>query len=122
MPGVRIPDERPAALGCQHEPQPGVGCSGTGTDGGAMTRQLCAAALVALFAIHAAEAAEQTTSDASELNVLEMTITDVQWALGSTSVTCRSLVELYLKRIEAYNKRGPELNAVQTVNPKALSE
>ena len=32
------------------------------------------------------------------------------------NATCRALVELYLKRIETYDKSGPSLNAVQTVN------
>ena len=36
--------------------------------------------------------------------------------------TCRELVDLYLKRIAAYNKSGPGLNAVQTVNSRALQE
>ena len=37
-------------------------------------------------------------------------------------ITCRRLVELYLKRIEAYDKAGPRLNAVQTLNTRALRE
>ena len=32
------------------------------------------------------------------------------------------LVEMYLKRIEAYDQKGPKLNAVIYVNPKALEE
>ena len=34
----------------------------------------------------------------------------------------RSLVESYLKRINAYDKVGPSLNAVQTINPHAVAE
>ena len=37
-------------------------------------------------------------------------------------MTCRELVELYLARIEAYDRSGPELNAILTVNPKVLEE
>jgi amidase len=34
----------------------------------------------------------------------------------------RHLTQLYLKRIAAYDKSGPILNAVQTLNPEALRE
>jgi Asp-tRNA(Asn)/Glu-tRNA(Gln) amidotransferase A subunit family amidase len=52
----------------------------------------------------------------------EVTIDAVRAALESGQVTCRTLVNLYLKRIEAYNHAGPALNAVQNVNPLALEE
>jgi len=55
-------------------------------------------------------------------HLLETTIDDLHTALKSGEITCRQLVELYLNRIEAYNKRGPDLNAVQTINPRALQE
>jgi amidase len=55
-------------------------------------------------------------------HLLEATIHDVQAALRAKQVTCRRLVELYLRRIEAYDKAGPALNAVQTVNPHALRD
>lgn len=32
-------------------------------------------------------------------------------------LTCRALVDLYLKRIEAYDKNGPAINAIVLVNP-----
>ena len=37
-------------------------------------------------------------------------------------LTCRGLVEQYLKRIEAYDKAGPAINAIVLVNPTALAE
>ena len=55
-------------------------------------------------------------------HLLETTIEDVQTALRSHQITCRQLVDLYLKRIEAYDKTGPRLNALQTVNPRAAQE
>lgn len=55
-------------------------------------------------------------------HLLETTIDDIHSSLKSGEITCRRLVELYLKRIEAYDKRGPNLNAVQTINPRALQE
>jgi Asp-tRNA(Asn)/Glu-tRNA(Gln) amidotransferase A subunit family amidase len=37
-------------------------------------------------------------------------------------ITSRQLVQWYLDRIAAYDQKGPALNAVQTVNPRALEE
>src|SRR5262245_57969866 len=50
----------------------------------------------------------------------EATIADIQAALKARTLTCRALVQLYLDRIEAYDKKGPALNAIVTVNPDAL--
>src|SRR5262245_36884176 len=51
----------------------------------------------------------------------EATLDQVR-AASDGGVTCRQIVEAYLDRIGAYDKRGPALNAVQTVNPGALDE
>src|SRR5258708_9386194 len=59
---------------------------------------------------------------AQTFHLLEANIADIEANLKSGRVTCRQLVELYLKRIEAYNKSGPALNAIQTLNPRALEE
>ncbi len=61
-------------------------------------------------------------SRAVGFDVLEATIDDVHVAFQSGRITCRGLVELYLNRIEAYDKAGPALNAVQTINSQALQE
>jgi amidase len=50
----------------------------------------------------------------------ETTIAQVQAAFRSGSLTCRSLVEQYLKRIEATDKTGASLNAIVMTNPDAL--
>src|SRR6266700_2442648 len=55
-------------------------------------------------------------------HLLETTIEDIRAAFQSKQIKCRELVNLYLKRIEAYDKAGPRLNAVQTVNSRALQE
>jgi amidase len=51
----------------------------------------------------------------------EVTIADIQTAIRSKEVSCRQLVQMYLDRIEAYDKQGPALNAIILVNPKALA-
>src|SRR5882762_2528366 len=61
-------------------------------------------------------------TNAPAFHLLETTIDDVHAALKGGRTTCRQLVELYLRRIEAYDKSGPALNAVQTVNRRALED
>ena len=63
-----------------------------------------------------------SVASAQSFRLLEATIDDVHASLTSEQITCRELVQLYLDRIEAYDKNGPELNAVQYVNPRALQE
>jgi amidase len=67
----------------------------------------------------AAQEAEETNGPTA-FHLLEATIADVHHAFESGELTCRRLVELYLKRIEAYDKTGPDLNALQTLNPDAI--
>ncbi len=50
----------------------------------------------------------------------DMTIAGVHRALADGSLTCRALVETSLARIAAYDQAGPKLNAVITVNPRAV--
>jgi Asp-tRNA(Asn)/Glu-tRNA(Gln) amidotransferase A subunit family amidase len=50
----------------------------------------------------------------------EATIADIHAAFRSGSLTCRSLVEQYLKRFYADAKQGAALNAIVMVNPQAL--
>src|SRR5437773_7415594 len=50
----------------------------------------------------------------------EATIADIHAALKAKTLTCRVLVQMYLDRIEAYDKKGPALNAIVVTNPEAL--
>ena len=82
-----------------------------------------AALLCVMGAANQSSTQAQTTALApTTFHLLESTIDDVHSALRAKRTTCRALVELYLKRIEAYDKAGPRLNAVQTINPHALQE
>lgn len=54
--------------------------------------------------------------------VEEATIAEIHEALRSGRITCRGLVERYLRRIDAYDKNGPALNAIVVVNPEALKQ
>ena len=37
-------------------------------------------------------------------------------------LTCRALVDQYLRRIDAYDKNGPAINSIVLVNPEAEKE
>src|SRR4051794_3942212 len=50
----------------------------------------------------------------------EATIADIQAAFKAKTLTCRTLVQMYLDRIDAYDKKGPALNAIVVSNPDAL--
>ena len=51
----------------------------------------------------------------------EPTIAEIHAAMTSGDLTCRQLVQWYLNRIEAYDRKGPTLNAITMVNPNALA-
>ena len=53
--------------------------------------------------------------------VEETTITQIHAAIKAKTITCRALVKVYLDRIAAYDKKGPAINAVVTLNPNALA-
>ena len=50
----------------------------------------------------------------------EATIAEIHAAFASGALTCQQLVTDYLTRIEAYDDAGPALNAILTLNPRAL--
>src|SRR3989441_8893398 len=60
--------------------------------------------------------------NAQPFRVLEATIDDIHSAYKSGRLTSHRLVQLYLDRIRAYDKKGPEINAIITINPRALEE
>lgn len=51
----------------------------------------------------------------------ETTIAEVHAAMRARQLTCRQLVQRYLDRIEAIDKRGPAINAIVVVNAAALA-
>ena len=56
----------------------------------------------------------------AKFKLQEATIADVHRAFRSGALTARNLVGMFLERIEAYDRKGPRLHAVITVNPGAL--
>lgn len=63
-----------------------------------------------------------TVYAAAKFQLEEANISGVHNAFKSGQLTAKKLVEMYLKRIDAYDQKGPKLNAVITINPKALDQ
>src|SRR5215831_15313430 len=55
------------------------------------------------------------------MSIQEATIADIRAALIRKELTCRQLVQSYIDRIEAYDRKGPTLNAILMINPSALA-
>jgi len=67
-------------------------------------------------------AARPTSQPAAGFAVEETTIAAVHAAMRDGRLTCRALVEAYLRRIEAYDRNGPAINALILTNPRVLDE
>ncbi|HEU4345267.1 MAG TPA: amidase family protein [Candidatus Binatia bacterium] len=55
-------------------------------------------------------------------NIVEATIDDIHAGYKSGELTCRQVVQMYRDRIEAFDKKGPKINAIITLNSDALKE
>jgi Asp-tRNA(Asn)/Glu-tRNA(Gln) amidotransferase A subunit family amidase len=78
-----------------------------------------ARSVVVLLAISRSLVAQAASAPGS-FRVEETTIAEVHAAMRAGALTCRGLVEQYLRRIDAYDKNGPAINALVVVNPAAL--
>jgi Asp-tRNA(Asn)/Glu-tRNA(Gln) amidotransferase A subunit family amidase len=79
------------------------------------------AAAIAIAIAYTGPAQAQTTSS-PPFQLVEATIDDIHMAFRSGRLTVRQLVQGYLDRINAYDKQGPNINSVITINPHALVE
>ena len=61
-------------------------------------------------------------SQVQPFRLMEASIEDIHTAYTSGELTSSQLVQLYLDRIEAYDKNGPNINSIITLNPRALEE
>jgi Asp-tRNA(Asn)/Glu-tRNA(Gln) amidotransferase A subunit family amidase len=85
-----------------------------------MQRTLLTIVFVALGAVllRGQSAKEKPTS----FEIVETTIDQVHAAYKSGKLTAHQLVQGYLDRIRAYDQQGPKLNAILSLNPKALED
>jgi amidase len=59
---------------------------------------------------------------AAPFTVEEARIADIHATMKAGRLTCRALVQAYLRRIDAYDKNGPAINAIVVVNDGALAQ
>lgn len=62
------------------------------------------------------------TPQAPRFDAFEKSIPELQTAMQRGEVTSVELVRQYLARIEAFDQRGPKLNAMISLNPRALEQ
>src|SRR5215471_9248996 len=58
----------------------------------------------------------------ADFDVVETTIADIHAAYKAGTLSVRQLVQMYLDRIALYDKKGPAINAIISLNPGALKE
>src|SRR5437870_8436063 len=78
-----------------------------------LRRGVCVSLAVALLSAGALAAQQNFVPE-------EATIRNTQAAFASGRATCVQMAQAYLNRIEAYDHKGPALNSIITINPKAL--
>src|SRR5213596_3123261 len=78
--------------------------------------------LAILVLLTAPALAQQTERPAPTFRVEETTISQIHDAMKAGRLTCHALVDAYLRRIDAYDKNGPSLNAIVVVNPNAMKQ
>jgi amidase len=59
---------------------------------------------------------------AQSFEIVEATIDDIHAAYRAGILSARQLMQMYLDRIAAYDKKGPAINAIISLNPTALEE
>jgi Asp-tRNA(Asn)/Glu-tRNA(Gln) amidotransferase A subunit family amidase len=61
-------------------------------------------------------------AQAPSFDPTEATIAQVHEAFRDHRLTCRALVDAYLRRIDTYDKNGPAINAIVVLNPTAAKD
>ena len=68
------------------------------------------------------KAVATTTHVGVTFDLRTATVADINAAIDAGALSSEKLVRLYLNRIEAYDRKGPKINSVITLNPRALEE
>jgi len=77
---------------------------------------------VAIGIVATPGAAQKSGTASKPFNAMEATIPEIHAAMQAGKLTAHQLVEDYFDRIDAYDKKGPDLNCIITLNSKALVE
>jgi amidase len=84
-------------------------------------RRLPVVAVAVAVVVLAVDAAARAAARAP-IDLLSATVADIQSAIDAGSLTYERLVQRSLDRIEAYDRRGPQLRSIAAVNPAALAD
>lgn len=91
-----------------------------------MKRNIAVAAYLTILAVFLLSAprghAQSTGAEPTSFRVTETSIDAIHRAYKTGQLTARQLVQRYLDRINAYDQKGPAVNSIITLNPKALEE
>ncbi len=87
-----------------------------------MTRSIARRATLLLIVGILAAAAPLSAQRVTPFDVTEATIPEIQAALAAGRITSVGLVDAYLARIDAYDSRGPALNAIIRLNDRARAD
>ena len=74
------------------------------------------------FLVYLVFVAQAPCIHSQSFELAEVSIADEQKAMTEGRVSSKGLVQAYLTRIEAFDSRGPRLNALITLNPNAIRE
>ena len=80
---------------------------------------------LALVAANAPRGRAQSAKDKEKpgpFQIVETSIGEIEAAYKSRIITTHELVQDYLARIQAYDKHGPAINAIITLNPHAMED
>src|SRR5579871_2268266 len=77
---------------------------------------------IAVSMAGAANGYAAAANNAPPFQVVDTSVDAVQAAYKAGRLTAHQLVQMYLDRIAAYDKSGPNINSVITVNPNALAD
>src|SRR5438270_12710758 len=78
--------------------------------------------LITAIGIGAATPVGMAQNAPANFQVVETSIDDIHSAMRAGRLTAHQLTQLYLDRIRAYDKDGPKINAVITLNANALAD
>jgi amidase len=81
-----------------------------------------ASATAIAIAMSSPALSQAQTASAAPFDVVEASIDGIHTAFRSGRLTAHQLVQAYLDRINSYDKQGPNINSVITLNPNALAE
>jgi hypothetical protein len=88
-----------------------------------MSERVLRVAVVLALAVPALRAQQSQPPSVNRAAIFapeEATISGIHAALAAGNTTCVRVVQTHLQRIEAYDDRGPALNAIITINAAAL--